>query len=230
MKYLYRAYHKKEYNQLKRFSEMNSDDVWNLGEGIEFLDFGIVARVLVMASAFNIELDESCSLLYLMLEKKSRENSQPIEKMREGIKIPEEIIKESTAQVNEWASQNTGIDGNIKMRVVKKAIKFIEEYMAYERYPRDIKEGRDFVRNIQSEDPLATAKDFYNTAAHGGIERTMENGRGMYTKMQDGTILSFREKSASDGTPVVEINIKKSNANGGVKYQKIHFIGGKKDE
>lgn len=91
-------------------------------------------------------------------------------------------------------------------------------------------EGRDFVRNIQSEDPLATAKDFYNTAAHGGIERTMENGRGMYTKMQDGTILSFREKSASDGTPVVEINIKKSNANGGVKYQKIHFIGGKKDE
>lgn len=91
-------------------------------------------------------------------------------------------------------------------------------------------QGRDFVRNIQSEDPLATAKDFYNTAAHGGIERTMENGRGMYTKMQDGTILSFREKSASDGTPVVEINIKKSNANGGAKYQKIHFIGGKKDE
>ena len=42
--------------------------------------------------------------------------------------------------------------------------------------------------------------------------------------MSDGSRISFRKKSTSDGTPVVEINITKSTHTGGVKYQKIHFI------
>jgi hypothetical protein len=40
----------------------------------------------------------------------------------------------------------------------------------------------------------------------------------------DGTILSYREVSTSDGTPAVEINIRGSSAHGEIKYQKIHFI------
>ncbi len=88
-------------------------------------------------------------------------------------------------------------------------------------------EGRDFVRNITSADPVKTAQEFYDKAAHGGIERQMENGKGLYTKMQDGSILSFRKVSSSDGSPAVEINIKKSINSGGIKYQKIHFVKGK---
>lgn len=87
--------------------------------------------------------------------------------------------------------------------------------------------GRDFVRNIKSDDPLATAKDFYDKAAHGGLEYEMDNGKGVYTKMRDGTILSFREVSSSDGSPAVEINIKKSDDHGDIKYQKIHFVKGR---
>lgn len=34
--------------------------------------------------------------------------------------------------------------------------------------------GRSFVRNISSDDPASTAKDFYDTAAHGGIEGASE--------------------------------------------------------
>lgn len=88
-------------------------------------------------------------------------------------------------------------------------------------------QGRDFVRNISSADPVKTAQDFYDKAAHGGIERPMTNGKGHYTKMKDGPILSFREVSSSDGTPAVEINIKKSTDHGGIKYQKIHFVKGR---
>lgn len=44
------------------------------------------------------------------------------------------------------------------------------------------------------------------------------------TSMSDGSRISFRKKSTSDGTPVVEINITKSTHTGGVKYQKIYFI------
>ena len=54
----------------------------------------------------------------------------------------------------------------------------------------------------------------------------MANGKGVYTKMKDGTILSYREVSSSDGTPAVEINVKESNDHGGIKYQKIHFVKG----
>lgn len=137
LKYLYRSYHKKEYNQLKRFSKLGTQDIWNLADEGEYMDFAKLARILVMADMFNIELEESCSLVYLMLEKKCIENNAAIDHMQEGIEIPSEVLKESTAQINEWASQNVGIDGNIKMRVVKNAIKFIEDYLSYERYPAD---------------------------------------------------------------------------------------------
>ena len=86
--------------------------------------------------------------------------------------------------------------------------------------------GRSFVRNISSDDPANTAKDFYDTAAHGGIEGAMYNGKGYVTKMKDGTILSYREVSFSDGSPAVEINIRQSDDHGDIKYQKIHFVKG----
>ena len=54
----------------------------------------------------------------------------------------------------------------------------------------------------------------------------MNNGKGVYTKMKDGSILSYREVSSSDGSPAVEINIKQSTDHGDIKYQKIHFVKG----
>ena len=82
------------------------------------------------------------------------------------------------------------------------------------------------MRNIKSSNPAKSAKDFYDKVAHGGIEKQMSNGKGVYTKMKDGSILSYREVSASDGSPAVEINIKQSNDHGEIKYQKIHFVKG----
>lgn len=86
--------------------------------------------------------------------------------------------------------------------------------------------GRDFVRNITVTDPIKTGKDFYDKAAYVGVERSMANGKGHYTKMKDGSILSYREVSSSDGSPAVEINIKKSINHGGIKNQKIRFVIG----
>ncbi|MBR4780292.1 MAG: hypothetical protein IK014_02930 [Lachnospiraceae bacterium] len=79
-------------------------------------------------------------------------------------------------------------------------------------------------RNIGSSDPLSTAKDFYDKIAFGGIEKTYKNGQLNITHMADGTIISMRTYSHSDGTPVVEININNSTHTGGIKEQKIHFI------
>lgn len=82
------------------------------------------------------------------------------------------------------------------------------------------------VRNIVSDNPIATAKEFYQIAAKGGIEQQMLNGKGYTTKMKDGSIISYREVSTSDGSPAVDINIKRSINSGGIKQQKIHFVGG----
>lgn len=85
-------------------------------------------------------------------------------------------------------------------------------------------QGRNFTRNIASEDPVSAAKDFFDTAAYGGVVSKMNNGKGETVKMKDGTIISYREVSSSDGSPAVDINVLKSTADLDVKYQKIHFI------
>ncbi len=100
------------------------------------------------------------------------------------------------------------------------------EYGYHDGYFGEKGKSSSIVRNIKSEDPVKTAKDFYDKAAHGGIERQMNNGKGVFTKMKDGTIFSYREVSSSDGSPAVDINIQNSNDNGGVKQQKIHFVKG----
>ena len=79
-------------------------------------------------------------------------------------------------------------------------------------------------RNIASNNPLATAKDFYNKIAFGGKENISKNGNLNITRMADGSVITMRTTSHSDGTPVVEINIENSTHTGGIKEQKIHFI------
>ena len=85
------------------------------------------------------------------------------------------------------------------------------------------KHGRDRTRNVSSPDNLATAKDFYNKIAFGGKEQII-NSNMRITRMADGTVITMRKRSHSDGTPVVDINVKPSRHTGGVKAQKIHFI------
>ncbi len=79
-------------------------------------------------------------------------------------------------------------------------------------------------RLITSSNPLQTAKDFYDIIAYGGLEKTYENGARKITQMSDGTIITWRRTSSSDGSPVVEINITDSSHTGGIKKQKIHFV------
>ena len=83
-------------------------------------------------------------------------------------------------------------------------------------------------RNIISVDPLSTAKDFYDKIAYGGKETIYKDGKIRITQMADGSVITMRPISSSpDGSPVVEINISNSSHTGGLKEQKIHFIGEK---
>ncbi len=83
--------------------------------------------------------------------------------------------------------------------------------------------GGNRTRTIFSIDNLATAKDFYDKIAYGGKEAIVSDNLRI-TRMADGSVVSMRIVSHSDGTPVVDINIKYSADSGGVKSQKIHFV------
>ena len=83
------------------------------------------------------------------------------------------------------------------------------------------------VRNIVSDNPSASAKEFYDTIAYGGLEKELSNGKGLKTDMADGSTITFREISSSDGSPAVDINITKTDSvAGNIKTQKIHFVKG----
>ncbi len=84
------------------------------------------------------------------------------------------------------------------------------------------------IRHIKSSNPTTTAKDFYDKAAYGGEESKIFDKKGTFkgatTKMADGTIVTWREVSASDGSPAIDINIMYSKDSCGLKTQKIHFV------
>lgn len=78
------------------------------------------------------------------------------------------------------------------------------------------------IRHIESDDPLSSAQSFYDMAAYGGMEESLGPGKWKAT-MEDGTVITMRETSTSDGSPVVDINIEKGSDSKNIKSQKIHF-------
>ncbi len=120
----------------------------------------------------------------------------------------------------------TGYKGNSKQyRSIGQNILITSSKYAYSngRFGVSSPHGGASTRNISSSDNLATATDFYDKIAYGGKENIVnENLR--ITRMADGSIITMRKVSHSDGTPVVDINIERSTHTGGVKKQKIHFI------
>lgn len=84
--------------------------------------------------------------------------------------------------------------------------------------------SKNTTRHLESDNPKETAIKFYDQIAKGGIEKKLPNGKGVTAKLEDGSIITMRPISSSDGSPAVDINIKKSSNSAGVKTQKIHFI------
>ncbi|MGN0845036.1 MAG: hypothetical protein ACI4QT_07440 [Kiritimatiellia bacterium] len=81
-------------------------------------------------------------------------------------------------------------------------------------------------RVIKSPAPVGTAYEFFNRISRGyetikTISYRDGSKKGCVAKLKDGTIITLRKKSTSDGSPAVDINI---TSPGRVKPHKIHFI------
>lgn len=91
------------------------------------------------------------------------------------------------------------------------------------------KSSDEAVRNIASTNPEESAKDFYDKIAYGGKEDDIVDKKtgaaiGKKTTLKDGSIISWRKVSSSDGSPAVDINISKNGDSSGISAQKIHFV------
>lgn len=120
----------------------------------------------------------------------------------------------------------TGYKGNSKYyRSIGQNILIVSSKYDYHngRFGINSPHGNLSTRNIASANNIAAAKDFYDKIAFGGKE-TIVNNNLQITRMADGTIITMRKVSHSDGTPVIDINIERSTHTSGVKKQKIHFI------
>ena len=121
-------------------------------------------------------------------------------------------------------------DGTDHQHSIRENLKSLKEKFDYKNGYFGTKGLGKGNRRIESDNPLKTARNFYKLASKGGEEEPMSNGKGVYSTMSDGTVISERLISSSDGSPAIEINIKKSIDSNDIKYQKIHFVtnGGKK--
>lgn len=80
------------------------------------------------------------------------------------------------------------------------------------------------VREIHSRNHEATAKEFFNKIARGGLLDLKTISGGVVSRLQDGTVVSYRKITSSDNSPAVEIRFRKLNEKFGVRDQKIHFV------
>ncbi|MDY6349523.1 MAG: hypothetical protein SPL62_03365 [Selenomonas sp.] len=90
--------------------------------------------------------------------------------------------------------------------------------------------GNSKIRNIPSSDPDKTAKDFFFTLTQGvevtALLRKSDGAEiGLKARFVDGTTVSYRPRSSSDGTPAVQISFA-FKLEIDIKAQKIHFTNG----
>lgn len=86
------------------------------------------------------------------------------------------------------------------------------------------------IRRIASDNPVAAANNFYQLATAGIKSTALPNGKGKMAKTSDGYIITIREVSSSDGSPAIDIRIRKSDSKK-IKSHKIHFVkAGELDE
>lgn len=120
----------------------------------------------------------------------------------------------------------TGYKGNsVYFRSIGQNVLIVSSKYGYANgyFGENSKHGSNRTRNIIATDNLTAAQDFYDKIAFGGKERIV-NDNMRITRMADGTVITMRKISHSDGTPAVDINIEPSTHTGGVKSQKIHFV------
>ena len=141
VKYLYKVYHKREYNQLKRFHKITVSEIFSLSEDKDGGNsFGAIGRILGMCQFLNIELDQRCSFLFLLLDKKRKDWIQENEEEREYKAFEEGLLDECIRQVDAWLDNDKKKDlkeFRKRNKIYLESQTFVEESLSHMVFPGD---------------------------------------------------------------------------------------------
>lgn len=130
MKELYKTYYKKEYKQLKRFRKISFLEVCSLAETEDGeYDFFSISRILGICEIYEIEIDESCTPLYFMLNRHRKEWDEDTEITY--LQFDKELFRECLEQVQEWMEQHQ------TEKKFRKAERFAEMCLGHSGYAHD---------------------------------------------------------------------------------------------
>lgn len=140
-KHLYQIYHKKEYKSIKRFSHINADEVFSIAEdGNPNISVSSnISRILTMCSLLGIELDVSCSLLFLILNN-DYENAREESDEKKELEIGDDDFKTALNEVVELAGTEDEAELFIKAKIYKDQMKFAGKALQYYGYRYDYAE------------------------------------------------------------------------------------------
>ncbi|MCM1119652.1 MAG: hypothetical protein NC543_09865 [bacterium] len=104
IKYLYKTYYKREYNQLKRFKTIDVQEVFSLTEDEEdgscrYEDMG---RIIGMCGFMDIRLSDECSLLYTMFNKQRDQWEAEDQEQLEWEGFQDGLLEECIQTVDAW--------------------------------------------------------------------------------------------------------------------------------
>jgi len=131
IKNLYKTYHKKEYNQLKRFKKLSGEDVINLAENLEdpLEEKLATARVLSMAYFMGMEIDERCSVLYYLSMEDREAYLSALDTHLDTKMVSADKFREYGEQINSWMreAQENASDKDAAYGPYLEAVSFISE-------------------------------------------------------------------------------------------------------
>jgi len=124
-KTLYKLYHKKEYNQLKRFKTINAEEILSLSQkDSESYDNKTIGRILGMCPFFSIEIKDDCSFLYSLLKRRRNRLIDLSEEGSEFITISQELFDECSEQVDVWLDEQKNLSYRKKNKTYRAANEF----------------------------------------------------------------------------------------------------------
>ena len=105
IKNLYKVYHKKEYNQLKRFRIISAEEILSIAEDDYGISHSSVGRIVGMCQFLDIELHENCSFIYKLQNMKRETFLAEEYEETEYLEFEKGLFDECTEQVNEWMTE-----------------------------------------------------------------------------------------------------------------------------
>ncbi len=139
IRYLFKTYHKSLYQQLKRFNKISADEIISLSEIDERLDLGYVGIILTMCSIDKIVLNDSCTMLYSYLVKRSQEYEDEDEEESRHMEFEDGLFEECREQVEAWEEEDERAhpDEWKQRRAYWKEYKYVEGCLRHLGYPGD---------------------------------------------------------------------------------------------